>query len=422
MVQRSADWVVSVQLSWGDYVIGLRDLRSDERAHWSELGGRELVRFIRGEPWLRAPSPGDGSWQRLRAGTRHSFQVGAVLVRIWGWRLGRASNMSRLVRRFGLGLAVAVAASTSPASHSREPFESPVLAGQGRAADRASLGGNQVEHLVYVVRLASEKQHQQLTLAGSTRCGPAEMGAPHSLENARYGVTGEPDNPDPHLSRKPVGTGTTTRAFGGHFPATQRDGQSAAPSAPWGRDRSAGRDEQDENGRLYGDELGAGTGALGLGLAHDPGGIAKGVELRAGGSVSGRRVVQPGIFVRGPRRTSEIGRALQPRFAGLQSCVEQAVDANEDARIELRLRIDAAGSVELTSLEAPKLSDPALGSCLGKELEGARFPVSAGGPTEVDYPLVALRASTDPTAAPASPPRRSPPPCAAARPCSERSE
>jgi hypothetical protein len=424
MVQRCADWVVSVQLSWGDYVIGLRDLRADERAPWSELGGRELVRFIRGEPWLHAPSSDDdSSWQPLLAGSQHSFQLDELCVRVWGWRLRRAPKTSRLAQRFAFGLALAAAAATSPVSDPRDPVEIPALAGRGPAAPRASFGSPVIEHYSYVVRLASEKQRQQLALAGSTRCGPAEMGDPSSsVEDARYGVAGQPDNPDPHLSQAPVGAAPTTRAFAGHFPSIERDharnGQSAAPSAPWGREHSAGRDEHDENGRIYGDALGAGHGALGLGLAHDSGGIAKGVELRAGGSAAGRRVVQPGVTVRGPRRTSEIGRALQPHFAGLQSCVERAVDAERDVRIELRLRIDAAGSVELTSLEASTPSNPGLGSCLGKELEGARFSATSGGVTEVEYPLVALRDSTEPTASPVSSPRRAPPPCAVAHPCS----
>ncbi|HSC87993.1 MAG TPA: hypothetical protein VLC09_12010 [Polyangiaceae bacterium] len=410
-------WVVSMQLSWGDYVLGVEDFEASDRPIRAGIDTSTLVRFLAGVPWLSDPSSKAPSWRRLLAGEHHQLHVGDLEVRIWA-----STRRANRWPTSSWGLACLAALITSPlAAAPRAPAVTVAMPAAAPTLDR---GFDHLPHPApsYLVRWTAEPQSQLISLAGTTRCGQATLGEPQLRPtDGRYSVAGPSDNPDPHLERWPIGG---DEPMPGPLDSAQpirphtRVGQSAAPSAPWGRDSSEGSDQRDDVGALWGDALDSNQGELGLGKAGSPGGIAKGVELRAGGPAVGRRIVQAGLVVRGALPVSAIGRALQPRFVGVRACVERVAESDSDTTIGIRLRVEPEGSVRLTWLEAAGVSDPELGRCLAEQLESVRLPV-ADGVTIVDYPLVALRDSTEPSATPIAPQRSALPtsPCATSEPC-----
>lgn len=117
-----------------------------------------------------------------------------------------------------------------------------------------------------------------------------ELGDPSApVSDARYGVAGPADNPDPHVARLDaqdvypnVGPGIRISS----------SGADDAPTAPWGRDDSLGTDPVSAQGGMWGDRIAPDRGRGGLGGRDDGEGARHG-DGSTGESAYGYRCRMP---------------------------------------------------------------------------------------------------------------------------------
>lgn len=191
-------------------------------------------------------------------------------------------------------------------------------------------------------------------------------------------------------------------------------GDPDAPTAPWGRDDSLGKDPLSARGNMWGDSIGESFGAGGLGLAGvGGGGRGEGVGLGGVGSVgsigtgSGRgygsgsgglgrsRRARP-PRVRAGRTTATgrlapeiISRIVRSSFGRFRLCYEAGLktDPALSGRVAVRFTIQEDGTVSAVS-GSGDLSDQGVVSCVTRAFYALTFPKPEGGIVTVSYPIV----------------------------------
>jgi hypothetical protein len=179
-----------------------------------------------------------------------------------------------------------------------------------------------------IFALAAQPLPQLVRVTGDMRCGDAEMGSQLVADNnARYGMAGPQDNPDPHFARRLPERGSPA-AFGAlaDMGLRQQQSGSRAPTAPFGRDSALGTDQESARGNMWGEALNDNAGEDGLGRRGTPGGLAKHLDAQpmAENGTSMLRVLHTGLRVTGARKPSEVGRAMAAHFDELRGCGEDA--------------------------------------------------------------------------------------------------
>lgn len=392
--------VVSVWTRWGDYVLGVRDVRPGESL---SLGAAPLLRVGRGGASVFA-GPG-GAERELQVGESVTVTVGelsytlccaeAEEAEVWGparrrWALLDASVVGALVAASAWWGALAPRAPSSGLAALAElgPMVSPEPALSQPAREA-------------VFAVVAEPAAALLRLPGDMRCGRAEMGADFETRG-RYGVAGPADNADPHLARPEPGQGyPTARGALAELMRPQAQPGSSGPTAPFGRDAALGTEAGNALGNLWGDELNDARGERGLGLAGRPGGGVKHFDVAplAEGRPARLRVVHTGLRVTGARKTSEIGRVMAARFGDFQAC-GASVEPAALHDVELGFDVDQTGHAVASGAGAG-----ALEQCLDWSLAGAAFAPGASEVSHVVYPLHFVAADVElkgPPAVPAS--------------------
>jgi hypothetical protein len=219
---------------------------------------------------------------------------------------------------------------------------------------------------------AVEALPRLLRITGEARCGDAEMGTDLvAVGTGSYGVAGPRDNAEPHLARPGQGE------------------KVPAPAARFGREVALGTDEQNALGRMWGDQRHDQSGEKGLGRQGTPGGVAKGIDVApAPANASGElRVLHTGLRVTGPRKASEIGRAMAAHFAEFRRCGAEAAPT-ESRTVELAFEVAADGRASVTGSPATPLEQ-----CLDHSLGQLAFASGSAAAAQVVYPLHFLPAS-----------------------------
>ncbi|NUP07830.1 MAG: AgmX/PglI C-terminal domain-containing protein [Polyangiaceae bacterium] len=248
--------------------------------------------------------------------------------------------------------------------------------------------------------------------------GEGELGArgTESKAEARYGVKGPADNPDPHIARQAALRDAAEFGMIGLL-NSGAGGDPDAPTAPWGRDDSLGNDPLSARGNMWGDAIGDSFGAGGLGLTgigEGGGGRGEGIGLgsigtlghgagtgsgygigsgkgRLHGSHSKPPSVRMGaVSVSGRLPPEVIQRIVRQNFGRFRLCYENGLrkDPTLSGKVVVDFTIAADGSVSAASATTT-MSDASVGSCVSKAFFGLSFPQPEGGASvKVIYPVV----------------------------------
>jgi len=196
-----------------------------------------------------------------------------------------------------------------------------------------------------------------------------------------------------------------------------------APTSPWGRDDSLGKDPLSARGNMWGDQIGDSFGAGGLGLrgtGSDDGGLvgARGEGIGLGnigtlghgagtgtgqgfGSGSGRlggahsthvpKVRQGQVTVNGRLPPEVVHRIARQNFGRFRLCYEQGLvkDPKLAGTVATKFVIDATGAVSSSARDnATTMTDAGVVSCITRAFSSLSFPQPEGGIVVVVYPLV----------------------------------
>jgi len=369
--------VVTVCSRWGDYVLGVQDVRPGQNLQ------RPPVSFTAGEPQVAG--------QLLRDGETVTLESDGVTFEV---SYQRTEPVPRTLPKPWLALGAVTVLGVAVLGGSAELWHEMQAALRGmtsRAVAPPSPLPEPALDTPHIITVSSERE-PDLAVPGKMRCGDAEMGALDTPEpNARYGVRGPSDNADPHLAKKATWTGSSpssNRVFGIGIALEPVDG-TRAPTAPWGRDAQLGTDATDALGQMWGDDFGIATGELGLGRQAEPGGVAKELQVTATRAAQ-PRLLHAGLRVTG-RKPSEVARELATQFPVFQRCAETFAPA---AAREVRLTFDIGASGHVVAAEPAD----ALSGCLLRGVRQARF--TQGQPAHVVYPLHVLPAGAELRVAP----------------------
>lgn len=232
----------------------------------------------------------------------------------------------------------------------------------------------------------------------------------------RYGVKGPRDNPDPHLAR--------TREFAANFGMvgllSGGAGDPDAPTAPFGRDTSLGRDDLSAQGNMWGASIheSGGAGGLGLsGLGEMGGGFGAGIGLgdvgtiggvvgrcgvncqgMGGGFASGTnghtarapRIRPEGVTETSGRLPAEtIQRVVRQNFGQFRMCYENGLRTNPNlaGRVAVRFVISSDGRVTNAANGGSDLPDAGVVSCVVRGFYSLGFPAPESGVVTVVYPI-----------------------------------
>jgi len=377
--------VVSVWTHWGDYAVGVRDVRRGETLRVGSPP-RRLVRCdgVRATVWLH-----EGA-QTLKAGESVAVERDGVHYRVSCTDVGReglaAPRPWRELLTLAAGLGLATLGLFPGREHPETSREPSTDTGQ-RPLPR--LQGEPARSPQNELAVASEPQKSALRTPGRLRCGTQEMGRRVADLGGRYGVAGPKDNPDPHLARPEEGAGQSSTPDGPALETLDVVGiphvlvGNDAPTAPWGRSDQLGTDEQSARGQMWRELLGEAWGDSGLGRAAQPGGISKRIEVAptSDAGKSALRVLHTGLQVVGPRKASEVGRAMSALFEDFKGCAAQA-RLGERRRVELDFEVEQNGQVTRGAHDRD-----ALAACLDAHVASARFTPGASAVARVRYPL-----------------------------------
>lgn len=101
--------------------------------------------------------------------------------------------------------------------------------------------------------------------------------------------------------------------------------------------------------------------------------------------------VPPGDAVTPDGRVApeEVLRRATARIPALRSCYAKALqrDPGLGGTVVVRMHVEADGSVSSSRVSDGSIGDPALSSCLAKELGAMTFPAAEKGALEVLYPI-----------------------------------
>jgi hypothetical protein len=234
----------------------------------------------------------------------------------------------------------------------------------------------------------------------------------------RYAVQGPRDNPDPHLAKERALQEAAEFGMIGLIPALTGDPN--APTAPWGREQSSGKDDRSALGNMFGETIGeaSGTGGLGLsGPGEGGGGRFEGIGLgnfggldhgfgRSGGQGIGNGVGGPGgrghiaraprirepggVDVNGRLPPEIIQRIVRQNFGRFRLCYENGLRAspNLQGRVTVKFVIDRSGAVAMTADAGSDIPDRSVSQCVVRSFANLSFPQPEGGMVTVVYPIM----------------------------------
>jgi hypothetical protein len=244
-----------------------------------------------------------------------------------------------------------------------------------------------------------------------------KMGKPTATtSNKAWAAKGPKENPDPHLAR--ARAREEAESFG-IIPLLR--GDMNAPTSPFGRDTSLGKDEISAQGEMWGDELGEsrGTGGLGLsgigqgggcdngcvgvglgsigtfghgsGLGDGQGFGNHGGRLGAAYKPKGAPKMRPGVTTVSGRLPPEvIQRIVRQNYGRFRMCYEQGLSRNPnlEGRVAVRFVIGRDGAVSNVANGGSDLPDSSAVSCVVSAFYGLSFPQPEGGVVTVVYPIM----------------------------------
>jgi hypothetical protein len=382
--------VVSVWSRWGDYVLGVHDLRPGESL---SVGAQPLVHFRGGMASVYAEA--GAAERQLRVGETVTVTVGELDYTLCCSEPAEAATFAPSRRPWALldaaVLGMLVAASVWHAAPAPRLLHSGIgaLAELGSFASPEPAEKQPIREGVFAV--AAERAAEVLRLPGDMRCGRAELGA-HFGASGRYGVAGPSNNADPHLARPVLGRGYPAAvAPSGHWGQPEIHQGSAGPTAPFARDTALGTDPNTATGNMWGDEVHDAWGEGGLGRAGHPGGVVKRFDIAplTDSRTAQLRVVHTGLRVTGARKASEIGRVMAHRMADFRACAE-GVEPAAVHDVELAFEVDQAGRAATSGAGVG-----ALEKCLEQSLASAAFAAGASELSHVVYPLHFVAANVE---------------------------
>jgi hypothetical protein len=228
----------------------------------------------------------------------------------------------------------------------------------------------------------------------------------------RAGIKGPKHNPDPHLAKARALEEAQT--FGMLSIMT---GDPLAPTSPWGRETSLGRDESSAEGNMWGEEIGLSFGG-GLGLSgggDGGGGYGKGIGLGNIGFGFGTTLGNDGGFGRGPGRLTGtrkakgaptvrspntivsgrlppevVQRIVRQNYGRFRMCYQNGLSRNPnlEGRVAVRFVIGRDGAVSNVSKGSSDLPDSSVVGCVVSAFYGLSFPVPENGIVSVVYPIM----------------------------------
>jgi hypothetical protein len=244
------------------------------------------------------------------------------------------------------------------------------------------------------------------------------MGNPNTRDTGhKYGVQGPKDNPDPHLAKQAALQEAAQFGMIGLI-STMGGGDPNAPTAPWGREESAGQDEKSARGNMFGDTIGDSFGAGGLGLSgvgEGGGGRGEGIGLgnfgglghgagtgtgqgigngrgRLGGGhqVKAPRIREGATQVNGRLPPEVIQRIVRQNFGRFRLCYENGMrnNPNLQGRVSVKFVIDRSGAVAMTADGGSDLPDQGVVQCVVRGFGNLSFPQPEGGMVTVVYPIM----------------------------------
>jgi hypothetical protein len=245
------------------------------------------------------------------------------------------------------------------------------------------------------------------------------MGNPTSRNiNKRWAIQGPSNNPDPHVARERLMWEAQHEGMIGLLNSGIAV-DPRAPTAPWGRDSSLGRDALSANGNMWGDDIGDSYGVNGLsltGIGQGSGGLGEGIglgELNTLGQGAGRGSGQgigwgkdnlthgnhqartprmhPGQTVVSGRLPPEvIQRIVRQNYGRFRNCYEQGLSRNPnlEGRVQVRFIIARDGSVSNVQNGGSDLPDSGVVGCVIGAYYGLSFPQPEGGIVTVAYPIM----------------------------------
>ena len=244
------------------------------------------------------------------------------------------------------------------------------------------------------------------------------MGNPNTKDtNKRYGVQGPQDNPDPHIARQAALREAQEFGMIGLI-NVGAGGDPNAPTAPWGREDSAGNDPLSARGNMWGDAIGDAFGAGGLGLSgvgEGGGGRGEGIGLgnigtlghgagtgtgqgfgnghgRLGGAhqTKSPSLRQGATQVNGRLPPEVIQRIVRQNFGRFRLCYENGLRTNPNlaGRVQVKFVIDRSGAVSTASDGGSDLPDQGVVGCVVRGFGNLSFPQPEGGIVTVVYPII----------------------------------
>jgi len=250
------------------------------------------------------------------------------------------------------------------------------------------------------------------------------MGNPNTKETwHRYGVKGPRDNPDPHIARETARREAAEFGMVGLL-TSGAGGDPHAPTAPWARDESLGRDEMSARGSMWGPSIDEAFGAGGLGLTGvgEGGGLSgEGIGLGFIGTLGGGSGTDPGqgfgpgqgvgshhgrlapshtprapqvrigvTTVKGQMPAEIIQRIVRQNYGRFRLCYEGGLRSNPvlQGRVEVRFVIGRDGAVSSVSNGNSDLPDARAVECVVQAYYGLSFPQPEGGIVTVVYPIM----------------------------------
>jgi len=190
------------------------------------------------------------------------------------------------------------------------------------------------------------------------------------------------------------------------------------PNVPWGELSAVGKDSMDANGRLWGDELGEGSGSNGLylsGLGSGGGGrgdqigigmvgtcgvgevcagMRGGMANSAGHVGGGHRTKAPSVtivntIVTGHIPAEVIQRIVRQNFGRFRMCYERGLAQNSElqGRVAVRFVIGRDGAVSNVGDGGSDLPNGEVRSCVLSAFYGLSFPSPDAGIVTVVYPI-----------------------------------
>ncbi len=202
------------------------------------------------------------------------------------------------------------------------------------------------------------------------------------------------------------------------------DGDPNAPTAPWGRDDSLGKDEASARGNAWGAEIGDSFGAGGLGLsgvAEGGGGRGEGIGLGSIGGLGGIGTIghgagtgtgqgfgsghgrlggahrsQPpqvrmGAFsVSGALPPEVVQRTVRQNFGRFRLCYENGLrnNPNLQGRVSVGFEIRKDGEVGTLRNVGSDMPDSSVTSCVTRAFYGLSFPQPEQGTVRVVAPIM----------------------------------